>query len=147
QTTRLYARTVARIQPEWIELHAGHLLKRTYTPPHWNAQSAHVEAFERVALHGLTIIPKRRVHYGKVDPALAREMFIHHALVEGEYRADAPFAVHNRALVEDLKTIEAKRRRRDVLVDPAMIFAFYDRHIPAGVFNGPLFEKWRRQAE
>ena len=163
ETTRLYARTVARVQPEWIEKLAGHLLKRTYTAPHWNGKSAHVEAYEKITLQGLVIVPKRRVHFGRINPELAREVFIHFALVEGEYEphlgrhgpagADRQgdsavgFLQHNRNLLQELRTLEAKSRRRDVMVDSDVRYAFYDQRIPPGVFNGPLFEKWRRQAE
>jgi len=150
ETTKLYGRTVARIHPEWIERLAGHLLKRTFTPPYWNPVSAHVEAFERLTLQGLTIIPKRRVHFGRVDPELAREVFIQHALVEGDYRptsGDAPFMIHNRQLIHDVRTLEAKSRRRDVMVPPEGLFAFYDQRVPPEVCNGPQFEKWRRLAE
>jgi len=150
ETTRLYGRTVARIHPEWIERLASPLLRRTHTPPYWNSTSAHVEAFEKVALHGLTIVPKRRVHFGKIDPELAREVFIQHALVEGDYRppdGDAEFAKHNRSLIQETRTLEAKSRRRDVMEPPEAIFAFYADRIPAEVCNGPQFEKWRRHAE
>lgn len=147
QTNRLYARTVARVQPEWIERLAPHLIKRTYSEPHWNRKSAHVEAYEKITLQGLIIVPRRRVHFGPINPQHAREIFIQNALVEGEYDTSAPFFAHNRELIERVRTLEAKIRRRDVMVDPEVIFDFYDRHIPEGVFNGPLFEKWRKQAE
>ena len=151
ETTRLYARTVARVQPEWIEQLAQHLVKRSYTAPYWNAKSAHVEAFERVTLYGLTLVPKRRVHYGKIDPKVAREIFIQQALIEGDYqppaRFDSAYAVNNRALIEDLRSTEAKRRRRDVMVDSQALFEFFDGRIPSHVVNGPLFEKWRRHTE
>ena len=154
ETTRLYARTVARLHPEWIEQLAEHVVKRTYTAPFWNAQSSHVEAYERITLQGLTIIPKRRVHYGRVNPDLARELFIQHALVEGDYRPPggrhsevAPFFQHNRGLIDEVRTLEAKSRRRDLMVASDVRYAFYDRRVPRTVFNGPLFEKWRRKAE
>src|SRR5690606_28277441 len=139
--------TVARVQPEWIERLAPHLIKRTYSEPHWNRKSAHVEAYEKITLQGLIIVPRRRVHFGPINPQHAREIFIQNALVEGEYDTSAPFFAHNRELIERVRTLEAKIRRRDVMVDPEVIFDFYDRHIPEGVFNGPLFEKWRKQAE
>jgi ATP-dependent helicase HrpA len=147
ETTRLYARTVARIQPEWIERLAEHLLKRTYTAPHWNATSAHVEAYERVTLHGLVIVPKRRVHFGRIDPVLAREIFLQNALVEGRFRTNAECVRHNQVLIEEVRDVEAKTRRRDVMVNQQAIFDFYDKRIPQEIYNGPLFERWRRKAE
>lgn len=147
QTTRLYARTVGRIQPQWIERLAGHLLKRTYLEPQWHQPSAHVLAYEKVLLYGLVIVPRRRVHFGPIEPRLCRDLFIDHALVAGEYNTAAPFFQHNRKLVEEVRKLEAKARRRDLLVDERRRFAFYDARIPQGIYDGPLFEKWRRQAE
>ncbi|MCC7406650.1 MAG: ATP-dependent RNA helicase HrpA [Phycisphaeraceae bacterium] len=146
-TTRLYARTVAPIQPTWIEPLAGHLVSRSYSEPHWEEKSAHVRAFEKVTLFGLTIVPKRSVHYGPVDPAKARKIFIHHALVEGEFRTDAPFFQHNQALVEEVRQLEAKARRPDLLADEQLRFAFYDARLPAGVHNGPALEQWLKNAD
>jgi len=147
ETTRLYARTVARIQPEWIERIAEHLVKRTYAEPRWNPDTAHVVAYEKVTLYGLTIVPQRTVHYGPIDPRASREIFIQHALVEGEFRTDAPFFRHNQRLIEEIQALEAKSRQRDVLVDPQARYDFYDARIPAGIYNGPLFERWRQQIE
>src|SRR5215213_8901627 len=147
ETTKLYARTVARVSPDWIERLAEHLVKREYSEPFWHRESAHVMAFEKVSLYGLVIVPRRRVHYGPIDPKASREIFIRQALVEGEYLTDAPWFRHNRQLVREVELSEAKLRRRDVLVDAQTRFAWYDCKIPAGVYNGPLFEKWRRQAE
>lgn len=147
ETTRLYARTVAKIQPEWIERIAEHLVKRTYSEPHWNPDTAHVVAYEKVMLYGLTIIPQRPVHYGPIDPKTSRHLFIQHALVEGEYRTDAPFFRQNQRLIDEIHTLEAKSRQRDVLVDHPVRFDFYNARVPAGIYNGPLFERWRRQIE
>ena len=147
ETTRLYARTVAPVQPAWIERTAAHLIERTYSEPYWDRNSAHVRAYEKVTLYGLTIVPKRRVHYGPIDPVASRDLFIRSALVEGDYQSNAPFLLHNLDLVERVKTLEAKARRRDLLADAAKRFAFYDERVPAGMHNGPVFEKWRRQAE
>ncbi len=147
ETTRLYARTVGKIQPEWVERIAEHLVKRTYSEPHWNAETAHVMAYEKVTLYGLTIIPQRTVHYGPIDPKGSRELFIQRALVEGDYRTDAPFFRHNQRLIDEIQALEAKSRQRDVLVDHGVRFDFYNARIPAGIYNGPLFEKWRRQIE
>ncbi len=147
QTTKLYARMVARIQPEWLERLAGHLVTRTYSDPHWDDETARVVAFERICLYDLPIVEKRSVHYGPIDPKTSREIFLRHALVLGEYESNAPFLRHNRQLIEDIQTIEAKGRRRDVLVDEKVRFDYYDARVPAGVYSGQTFEGWRRQAE
>lgn len=146
-TNRLYARTVGKIQPQWIERLGGHLLKRTYQEPFWHRPSAHVLAYEKVLLYGLVIVEKRRVHFGPVEPRLARDMFIDHALVAGEYTTAAPFFAHNQQMIQAVRTLEAKARRNDLLVDERKRFAFYDARIPQGIYDGPSFEKWRRQAE
>src|SRR5688572_14857199 len=147
ETTRLYARTVAGIDPRWVERVAAHLVKREYTEPHWRRDTANVVAHERVTLYGLPIVPRRVVHYGPIDPKAAREVFIHAALVESEYDTDAQYFRHNRDLVREIELIEAKLRKRDVLVDAKTRFAFYDARIPGGIFNGFTFERWRRDAE
>jgi ATP-dependent helicase HrpA len=147
ETTKLYARTVASIRPEWVERLAPHLLKKSYSDPHWQPHTGHVMAFEKVTLYGLTLIPRRSVHYGPIDPKTSRQMFIQHALVDGDWYTDGRFFRHNRELIEEIQTIENKSRRRDLLVDVQAQFDFYDRIVPAAVYNGPLFEKWRRQAE
>lgn len=146
ETTRLYARTVAPIDPEWIERLADHLLKRTYSDPHWDEQLCHVVAIERATLYGLPVIPQRPVHYGPINPRESREIMIR-ALVNGEYRPDAPFYRHNQRLIEEIQRLEAKSRQRDILVSEAARFDFYDARIPASVYSGPLFERWRRQME
>ncbi len=147
ETTRLYARCVAKIDPEWIEPVARALVKKHYFDPHWEKERAMVVAFERVTLYGLTIVAKRRVHYGPVDPKEAREIFIRRALAAGEYAARAPFFDHNQRLVKEVQELEHKARRRDVLVDEQAIFGFYDALIPPDIHNGAAFEKWRREAE
>jgi ATP-dependent helicase HrpA len=116
ETTKLYARTNARIDPEWIERAAEHLVKRAYSEPRWEPETANVVADEKVSLYGLPIIPRRMVHYGPIDPKVSRTLFIHHALVEGEYRTDAPFFAHNARLIEEVQELEAKSRTRDYLV-------------------------------
>ena len=146
ETARLYARTVARIEPEWVEGLAGHLLKRSYAEPHWEKRSAQVAATERVTLYGLPIIAGRRINYGPLDPALAREIFVRHALVEGEFHCKAPFFQHNRQLLAELEELEV-RVRRDLAADEETLYRFYDQRIPAGIFSGPAFESWRKQAE
>ncbi|BCB25847.1 ATP-dependent helicase [Sulfurimicrobium lacus] len=147
ETTRLYGRTLARIEPEWIEPLAGHLIKRNYFDPHWEKKASRVSAYERVTLYGLVIEPKRKVHYGPISPTEARGIFIRAALVEGEYVSNAPFFKHNRKLVEDIEELEHKARRQDILVDEQRIFDFYDQLIPQGIHNGAAFDKWRREAE
>jgi ATP-dependent helicase HrpA len=147
ETTKLYARTVAPVNPIWVEHAAAHMVKRTLTDPHWRPDIGRVLAFERVALHGLTLVPRRKVHFGPIEPRLSREIFIHHALVLGEYESRAPFFIHNRDLIREVQTLEAKARRRDVLVDHQARFTFYDAHIPQRIYTADEFEKWRRAAE
>jgi ATP-dependent helicase HrpA len=147
ETTKLYARTVAPIQPQWAEKLASHLVQRTYSEPHWQPQTAHVSAFERVTLWGLILAPRRSVHYGPIDPAVSRQLFIYHALVLGEYRTNGEFFAHNRRLIEEIRTLEAKQRQRDLLVSDQAIYDFFDKRIPPGIYNGPLFEKWRQHTE
>jgi len=146
ETTRLYARTVARIEPDWVEGLAGPLLKRSYAEPHWEKRSAQVAATERVTLYGLPIIAARRVNYGRLDPALARQVFIRQALVVGEFHCKAPFFQHNRQLLEELAELET-RARRDLTADEEALYRFYDERIPEGVYSGPSFEAWRKKAE
>ncbi len=147
ETTKLFARTVAKIEPEWVETVGEHLIKRHYFDPHWEKAPAQVVAFERTSLYGLTLSPKRRIHYGPIDPKLSRELFIRQALVEGNYDSKARFFEHNRKLVEEIRELEHKSRRQDVLVDEDRMFAFFDKHIPQGIYNGSSFDKWRREAE
>jgi ATP-dependent helicase HrpA len=147
ETTRLYGRTLARIEPEWIEPLAGHLIKRNYFDPHWEKKAARVSAYERVTLYGLVIEPRRKVHYGPIHPSEAREIFIRAALVEGEFHSKAPFFIHNRKLVEEIEELEHKARRQDILVDEQRICEFYDALIPPGIHNGAAFDKWRHEAE
>jgi ATP-dependent helicase HrpA len=147
ETSRLFARTVANIEPAWIERVAGHLLKKSQSDPHWEKKPAQVMAFERATLYGLTVYQQRRVNFGPIDPAAAREIFIRAALLDGEFDTRAPFLAHNRRLVREIRELEHKTRRPDVLVDDQLIFAFYDRLLPADVCSGTQFEKWRAQAE
>lgn len=146
ETRRLYARTVARIEPEWVEGLAGPLLKRSYSEPHWEKRSAQVTATERVTLYGLPIIAGRRVNYGPLDPALAREIFIRQALVQGEFHCKAPFFQHNQQLLEELADLET-RARRDLAADEEALYRFYDERIPEGIYSGPSFETWRKKTE
>ena len=147
ETTRLYARCVAKIEPEWLESMSGHLVKKHYFDPHWEKERAMVTAFERVTLYGLTIVAKRRVHYGPLNPREAREIFIRQALAAGNFETRAPFFAHNQRLVKEVQELEHKARRRDVLVDEETIFRFYDELVPQDIYNGAGFDKWREDAE
>lgn len=147
ETHRLYARGVARIEPEWLEEVGAHLIRRHYYDPHWEKKAAQVTAYERSTLYGLVINPKKRVHYGPMAPAESREVFIRQALVGGEFNTHAQFFAHNRKLIYDIEALEHKARRPDVLVDDELIFAFYDSRIPANIHNGAAFEHWRKEAE
>jgi ATP-dependent helicase HrpA len=147
ETSRLFARTVAGIDPAWIEKVGAHLLKKSHADPHWEKRAGQVVAFERAALYGLTVYQQRRVHFGPIDPKAARAIFIRAALVEGELDTRAPFFAHNQKQVAQIRELEHKTRRLDVLVDEELIFAFYDRLIPADVCTAAQFDKWRMQAE
>ncbi|WP_275288813.1 ATP-dependent RNA helicase HrpA [Halomonas elongata] len=147
ETSRLFARTVARIDPKWIEPEAKHLVKRSYSEPHWEMKRAQVVAFEQVTLFGLPIVARRRVHYGPIAPQESRELFIRRALVEGEFKTRGEFFAHNRALVEEVEDLEDRARKRDILVDEEALFDFYDARIPEDVVNGKGFEAWRKKVE
>ncbi|RFP25820.1 ATP-dependent RNA helicase HrpA [Duganella sp. BJB488] len=145
-TTRLYARCVAQIQPEWLEKVGGHLLKKSWGEPRWEKKSAQVSASERATLYGLVVYSQRRINYGLFNPVEAREIFIRDALVGGDYETRAPFFAHNHKLIKEIENLEHKSRRLDVLVDDELIAAFYDKLIPADVVNGAGFEKWHKDA-
>ena len=147
ETTKLYARNVARIEPEWLEEVAAHLIKRNYFDPHWEKKAAQVAAWERSTLYGLVVNPKKRVHYGPMSVAESRAIFIRQALVAGEFNTLAPFFAHNQKLIHDIEALEHKARRPDVLVDDELIFAFYDSRIPPHIHNGAAFEAWRKEVE
>ena len=147
ETAKLYARTVARIEPEWIEPLAGHLVKKSWSEPHWSKRAGQVSAYEKVTLYGLTIVPKRRVNYGPINPAESREIFIREGLVEGQLNTRGQFFKHNQALIEEIEAMEHKSRRRDLMVDEYQLQRFYDERIPEGVYALPSFEKWRKRAE
>jgi len=146
ETQRLYARCVARIEPEWLEETGSHLIKRHYYDPHWEKKAAQVVAYERSTLFGLVLNPKKRVHYGPMNVAESREVFIRQALVGGEFETRVPFFAHNRKLIAEIEALEHKSRRPDVLVDDELIFAFYDSRIPADIHNGAAFEHWLKEA-
>ncbi len=145
-TTRLYARCIAQIQPEWLERVAGHLLKKSYGEPHWEKRTAQVSAYERATLYGLVVYSQRRIQYGLINPSDAREIFIRDALVGGDFDTRAPFFAHNNKLIREIENLEHKSRRLDVLVDDELIAAFYDKIIPADVHNGITFERWHKDA-
>ncbi|KXU86286.1 ATP-dependent RNA helicase HrpA [Paraburkholderia monticola] len=145
ETSRLYARCIAKIEPEWVEKVGAHLLKKSLSEPHWEKRAAQVSAFERAVLYGLPIYHRRRVAFGKQDPARARELFIRGALVEGEFDTKLAFFAHNRKLLADIEQLEHKSRRQDVLVDDELIFAFYDQALPDGIYTGASFERWYRE--
>ena len=146
ETTRLYGRGIAAIEPQWIPQIAGHLLKTQLLEPHWEKKAAEVVALERATLYGIVVYSNRRVNFGRVDPAAAREILIRQALVEGEWDTALPFLAHNRKLIAQVQELEHKQRRQDVLVDDELIFAFYDQQIPADVHSGATLERWYRDA-
>ena len=142
ETSALFARTVARIKPEWIEPLAGHLVRRTYSEPHWSRKRAAAVAVERVTLYGIPIVVGRNVDYGRIDPEVSRELFIRHALVEGDWDTRHRFFHANRALLEDAEELETRARRRDLVVDEETLVAFYEQRIPAHVVSGRHFDSW-----
>jgi ATP-dependent helicase HrpA len=145
-TTRLYARCIAQIQPEWLERVGGHLLKKSYGDPRWEKRTAQVSAYERATLYGLVVYSQRRIDFGQINPKEAREIFIRSALVAGELDTRAPFLAHNQKLVREIENLEHKSRRLDVLVDEELIAAFYDKLIPQDIHTGIAFEKWLKEA-
>jgi ATP-dependent helicase HrpA len=146
ETTRLYARTIAQIQPEWIEKIGGHLLKKSWGEPRWEKRSAQVTASERATLYGIVVYSQRRINYAAINPMEAREIFIREALVGGDYDTRAQFFAHNHKLIREIENLEHKSRRLDVLVDDQLIAAFYDKEVPTDVVNGAGFEKWYKDA-
>jgi len=146
-TSKLYARCVAKLEPDWIEPLAPGLTESHYSDPRWDRKMGMVNAWERVSLYGLTIIPKRRVHFGPIDPKHSREIFIREALANGEFDTRAAFFTANERLIAEVEELEHKARRQDVLVDEHKLFAFYDSKVPADIFQAATFEKWRETAE
>ncbi len=146
ETAKVYARTLARTQPEWVESAAGHLVQRSYSEPHWQPKRGQVGAYEKVSLFGLTLVARRRVNYSPINPVESREIFIRFALVEEDFDTRAPFFRHNRELVAQVRDLEAKTRRLDLLADEQSRYEFYDKRIPPEACNGPSFEKWLRHA-
>nr|WP_231907816.1 DUF3418 domain-containing protein [Oerskovia enterophila] len=146
ETSRLWGRDVAKIQPEWAEELAGHLVKRTYSEPHWSTKQGAAQAKEKVLLYGVPIVADRTVLYGKVDPEAAREMFIRHALVQGEWTTHHQFFHENRRLLEEAEELEARSRQRGLVVDDDVLFAFYDERIPEDVVSARHFDTWWKSA-
>jgi len=144
ETTRVYARTNARIDVRWVEEKAKHLLKHHYSNPHWEKKQSRVVAHEQTTLYGLIINPDKKVSYGKINPVEAKEIFIRSALIEGDFESRAKFFIHNRALVDELEKLEAKSRRRDIIVDENILYDFYELHLPDGISSGPELDKWLR---
>ena len=146
ETTRLFGRGIANIDPQWIEEVAGHLLKKQVLDPHWEKKAGDVMALERATLYGLVVYSGRRVHFGPIDMHGAREIFIREALVAGQWETKLPFLAANLKLVKQVEELEHKSRRQDVLVDDELIYAFYDQQLPQDVFSAHSFEVWYRDA-
>jgi len=145
-TTRLFGRGIAAIEPQWLPGIAGHLIKTTLLEPHWEKKAAEVIALERATLYGIVIYANRRVNFGNVDAAAARQIFIREALVNGEWETRLPFLAHNQKQIAKVEELEHKSRRQDVLVDDELIYAYYDSLIPADVCSGATLERWVRHA-
>jgi ATP-dependent helicase HrpA len=147
ETARLYARTVARIEPEWIEPLAEHLLERRYFEPHWDKSRGQVVGFEKVTLHGLPIVTRRKIDFARVDAEAAREIFIREALVVGELPTPGTFLRHNREVIASIERLADRARRRDLTVDEEAVYAFYDKALPPDVWSSRRFEAWRKKIE
>jgi ATP-dependent helicase HrpA len=146
ETSRLWARTVARIEPEWVEPLARHLVKRSYSEPHWEKNRGGAVALEKVTLYGVPLVADRKVPYGRIDPAAARELFIRHALVEGDWQTSHRFFAENRRLLAEAEEVEHRARRRGLVAGEDELFAFYDARIPADVVSAQHFGTWWKQA-
>jgi ATP-dependent helicase HrpA len=142
ETSRLWARVNAKIEPDWVEPLAEHLLKRTYSEPHWEKDQAAVMAYEKVTLYGVPIVAQRKVNYGRIDPEVSRELFIRNALVEGDWRTHHKFFADNRRLLSEVEELEHRARRRDIVVDDDTLFDFYDQRVPDHVVSGAHFDSW-----
>ncbi|NUS13299.1 MAG: ATP-dependent RNA helicase HrpA [Streptomyces sp.] len=142
ETSRLWARVNAKIEPEWVEPLAQHLVKRTYSEPHWEKDQAAVMAYEKVTLYGVPLVAQRKVNYGRIDPEISRELFIRNALVEGDWRTHHQFFHDNRKLLGEVEELEHRARRRDILVDDETLYDFYDARIPEHVVSGAHFDSW-----
>ncbi|MBZ9596728.1 ATP-dependent RNA helicase HrpA [Streptomyces erythrochromogenes] len=142
ETSRLWARVNAKVEPEWVEPLAQHLIKRTYSEPHWEKDQAAVMAYEKVTLYGVPIVAQRKINYGRIDPEVSRELFIRNALVEGDWRTHHKFYADNRKLLTEVEELENRARRRDIVVDDETLFDFYDQRIPEHVVSGAHFDSW-----
>ncbi|MFG2057335.1 ATP-dependent RNA helicase HrpA [Micromonospora sp. NPDC048930] len=142
ETSRLWGRVAGRVEPEWVEPLAQHLVKRSYSEPHWEKKQAAVMAYEKVTLYGIPLVTSRKVNFGRIDPALSRELFLRHALVEGDWQTHHQFWKDNQQLLAEVEELENRARRRDILVDDETIFQFYDERIPAEVVSGRHFDTW-----
>jgi ATP-dependent helicase HrpA len=142
ETSRLWARVNARIEPEWVEPLARHLVKHSYSEPHWEKDQAAVMAYEKVTLYGVPLVAQRKVNFGRIDPGVSRELFIRNALVEGDWRTHHQFFLDNRKLLGEVEELEHRARRRDILVDDETLFDFYDGRIPEHVVSGAHFDSW-----
>ncbi|SIT68840.1 ATP-dependent helicase HrpA [Ectothiorhodosinus mongolicus] len=147
ETTRVYARECAAIRPEWIESVAPHLLKHHYFEPHFQPRRGTVGGFDRITLHGLVVHPKKRINFATVDPQESRRVFIREGLVAGRLRSDSKALKHNQALIESIADLEAKGRRRDLLVDEQVLYDFYDARLPDSIVDAAHFEAWRKRIE
>ncbi|WP_187687836.1 ATP-dependent RNA helicase HrpA [Nocardia wallacei] len=147
ETSRLWGRMAGRIEPEWAERLAGDLVKRTYSEPHWSAKRGAAMAYERVTLYGIPLVTQRRVDFGRIDAPLSRELFIRHALVQGEWQTRHEFFHRNRELLDDVADLENRARRRDILVDDQVLFEFYDQRLPADIVSVRHFDSWWRKAK
>ncbi|WP_411112995.1 ATP-dependent RNA helicase HrpA [Vibrio vulnificus] len=146
ETSKLWGRIIAKIQPEWIEPLAKHLIKRSHSEPHWSKKQAAVMAYEKVMLYGIPIVPKRLVNYGNIDASVSREIFIRSALVEGDWETKHAFFKQNRKLLLEVEELEHKSRRRNILVDDEELFQFYDQRVGTEVVSGRHFDTWWKQA-
>ncbi len=146
ETSRLWGRIAARIEPQWVEPLAGHLVKRNYSEPHWERKRGAVMAYEKVTLYGIPIVTARKIAYSSIDPELCRELFIRHALVEGDWETRHAFFHANRAMLDDVEELQQRVRRRDILVDDETLFDFYDQRIPPEIVSAQHFDSWWRKA-
>ncbi|MFI8558959.1 ATP-dependent RNA helicase HrpA [Pseudomonas putida] len=144
ETTKLYARMVAKIEPDWIEPLAGHLVKKNHFEPHWEKKRGQVVAYEQITLYGLILVGRRPVHFGPIDPVISRELFIREGLVGGEIQSRAKCLAANKRLLEQLDELEAKARRRDILADEETLYAFYEARLPAEIHQTATFDSWYR---
>jgi len=146
ETSRLWARINAKIEPEWVEPLAGHLIKKTYSEPHWEKKAGAVLAYEKVTLYGMPVVAQRKINYGRIDPELCRELFIRNALVEGDWETHHKFFAENRKLLSEVEELENRARRRDIMVDDQTLFDFYDSRLPEDIVSTRHFDSWWKKA-